>query len=73
MGSRPLCYRCNKYMCLSGCQCRKPAFSQRDVDEEVVDQLFTDAKRRAGRRKLKRAEDTAVLDAVYAPKKRINK
>lgn len=34
MSSRPLCYRCNEYMCLSGCQCRKPAFSKEDVEKD---------------------------------------
>jgi hypothetical protein len=41
-----------------------------EAAEEEADKLFSEAKRRAGRRELKRAEDAAILDAVYAaPKK----
>lgn len=40
-----------------------------EAAEETADKLFSQAERRAGRRELKRAEDSAILDAVYAPKK----
>jgi hypothetical protein len=40
-----------------------------EVAEDIVDELFANAPKRAGRRELKRAEDAAILDAVYTPKK----
>lgn len=43
--------------------------------DALVDELFAEAyaKGPVNRRELKRAEDAAILDAVYAPKERTKK
>jgi hypothetical protein len=43
--------------------------------EALVDELFTEARAKGhvSRRELKRAEDAAILDAVYTPKDRTKK
>ena len=40
-----------------------------EAAEDMVDELFANAPKRAGRRELQREEDAAILDAVYGPKK----